>query len=160
MCRASPGDATTHRAMDGASSPASGRLDTPYQMTGAVMAKTHPVVKALRDAGKGLTYPSETEAPFEAFAWPGGDGPPTAADVLAHAGLPAKTPAEEGTLADFLRAVPKATRGDYLGLVATIADHLNDVTVIKAGEVRRTAFVVGRTADGHLAGVKTELVET
>ena len=124
------------------------------------MAKTHPVVKALRDACKGLLYPSETDAPFEAFAWPNGSGRPTAAAVLAAAGLPAKTPAEEGTLADFLRAVPKALKGDYLGLAAAIADHLNDVTVFKVGEVARTAFVVGTTADGHLAGVKTELVET
>ncbi|MBX9627902.1 MAG: nuclease A inhibitor family protein [Gemmataceae bacterium] len=124
------------------------------------MAKTHPVVKALRDACKGLSYPSETDAPFEAFAWPGGAGRPSAADVLAHAWLPATTPAEVGTLADFLRAVPKAMKGDYLALAATIADHLNDVTVVKVGEVKRTAYVIGRTDDGHLAGVKTELVET
>lgn len=125
------------------------------------MAKTHPVVKALRDACKGLTYPSETDAPFEAFAWPGGDGPPTAAAVLAAAGFPLKTPTEEGTLTDFLRAVPKAMKGDYLALAAAVADHLSGVKVFKFGEVKRTAFVVGTTADGkHLAGVKTELVET
>ena len=124
------------------------------------MAKTHPVVKALRDACKELLYPSETDAPFEAFVGPGGDGPPTAAEVLTALGQPAKTPTETSTLADFFRAVPKAARGDYLTLAASLADHLNDITVIKAGEVKRTAAIVGRTADGHLAGVKTELVET
>jgi hypothetical protein len=109
------------------------------------VAKTHPVVKTLRDACKGLLDPGETDAPFEALAWPGGDRPPTAAAVLAHAGRPANTPAEMCTLTDFLRAVPKAMRGDYPALAATAADRLNDVTVVKAGEVKRTAFVVGRT---------------
>lgn len=124
------------------------------------MAKTHPVVKALRDACKGLVYPSETDAPFEAFLWPGGGGRLSAADVLAPAGLPGDTPVEVGTLTDFFRAIPKRVRGDYLALAAAIADHLNDVTVVKVGQVKRTAYVVGQTDDGDLAGVKTEVVET
>ena len=36
-------------------------------------AKKDSVVAALAKAAKGLEFPSESDAPFEAFAWPDGD---------------------------------------------------------------------------------------
>ena len=61
------------------------------------------------DAARGLLFPSETDAPVEAFAWPA--GPLSAAGVLAQTGAAAGTKVEEVTLTDFLRGVPSASRG-------------------------------------------------
>ena len=49
------------------------------------MAKADPILKELQAAAKGLLFPSETDAPIVAFAWPGGDAPPDEAAVRANA---------------------------------------------------------------------------
>ena len=56
--------------------------------------------------------------------------------------------------------VGKVARGSFLPLFAALAHHLNGVTVFKVGEVEVDVYVVGRTADGRYAGVKTKVVET
>ncbi len=124
------------------------------------MAKANPVEKALAEASKGLLYPSETDAGFEAFSWPGSVAAPTAAEVLVACGAKAKASIEEGTLTEFFRAVPKSRRGDFLALAAALVDHLSHVKVFKVGNIQRTAYIVGVTADGKWAGIKTALVET
>ena len=55
-------------------------------------------VEALMRASKGLLYRSETDAPFEAFEWPGEQGKPDKARVLALAGLPPGTPVKTKSL--------------------------------------------------------------
>jgi hypothetical protein len=122
------------------------------------VSKPPTTPKALKDATKGLLFPSETDAPVEAFAWPA--GPVDAAGVLAAAGVSGKPPVEERTLAEFFRAVPTALRGHYFDLLLALAQHLSGTRVFKVGGPRFQVFVVGTTADGHRAGVKTEVVET
>lgn len=124
------------------------------------MAKANPTLKALQGATKGLLFPSETDAGFEAFAWPGGTSPVTEAVVRSHAGATAKTPIEEVTVAHFFRAVPTGLRAAYFDLLVAIADHLSGVKVFKVGEVNMDVYVVGRTDAGNYAGVKTRVVET
>jgi hypothetical protein len=122
------------------------------------VAKAPAVPKPLRDATKGLTFPSETDAPVEPFAWPA--GPVTAAGVLAAAGIPGKPNVEELTVSDFFRAVPTAARGEFFDLLLALGQHLSGVKVFKVGGPKFAVYVVGTTADGHRAGVRTEVVET
>ncbi len=122
------------------------------------MAKSPAIPKAIKNATRGLLFPSETDAPIEAFAWPA--GPVSAAGVLSATGTTPKTKVEEVSLAEFFRAVPRDLRGDYFNLLLAIADHLSGVKVFKIGETRMTVYVVGTTADSNRAGVKTLVVET
>ena len=124
------------------------------------MAKANPVLKELKAATKGLLFPSETDAPLEAFAWPGSDGAPDEAIVRAYAKADKAVPVKRVTLADLARTIPSESRGDFLPLFALLAHHLNDVTVFKVGDVNIDVYIVGRTPDGQYAGVKTEVVET
>ena len=124
------------------------------------MAKANPILKELKDAAKGLLFPSESDAPIEAFVWPGAAGPPDEAAVRANAKVAKGTPVEQVTLADLARTIPEESRGDFLPLFGVLAHHLSGTTVFKVGEVTIDVYVVGRTADGQYAGVKTEVVET
>ena len=123
------------------------------------MAKANAVVKELGAAVKGLLFPSETDAPLEAFVWPGGDGPPDETAVRALAKVAAGTPVAQVTLADLTRTIPEESRDDLAPLLAALRK-LKGVTVFKVGEVTIDVYIVGRTADGQYAGVKTQVVET
>ena len=122
------------------------------------MTKPPAVPKAIKDAAKELSFPSETDAPVEAFAWPA--GPVTAAGVLAATGSPARMNVKELSAANFFRSLPADLRGDYFPLLLAIIDHLSGVKVFKLGEITIHVYVVGTTADGYRAGVKTTVVET
>ncbi len=124
------------------------------------MAKANAIVKDLGAAAKGLLFPSETDAPLEAFAWPGAAGPPSEEAVRANCGAAADAPVEQITLAQLTRTIPEESRGDYAPLFALLKNKLKGVTVFKVGEVNIDVYVVGRTADGQYAGVKTKVVET
>lgn len=124
------------------------------------MAKANPIVKELNAAAKGLLFPSESDAPIEAFAWPGGDGPPTEVAVRANAKVSKDTPVKQIALTELTRTIPEESRGDFLPLFGLLAHHLSGTTVFKVGEVNIDVYIVGRTADGQYAGVKTEVVET
>jgi hypothetical protein len=124
------------------------------------MAKANPIVKELNAAVKGLLFPSETDAEVKAFAWPGGDGPPTEAVVRANAKVKKDTPVQQLPLIELARTIPEESRGDFLPLFGLIAHHLSGTTVFKVGEVNMDVYIVGLTTDGQYAGVKTEVVET
>jgi hypothetical protein len=124
------------------------------------MAKANPILKELKAAAKGLLFPSETDAPIEAFAWPGGDAPPDEAAVRTNAKVPADKPVEQMTLADLANAIPEESRGDFLPLFGLLGHHLSGTTVFRVGEINIDVYVVGRTTDGQYAGVKTKMVET
>jgi hypothetical protein len=122
------------------------------------MAKSPTIPKALKDAAKGLLFPSEADAPLEPFAWPAGRV--DAAGVRAQTGTATTTPVEELTPSQFFRAVPTTLRARYFDLLLAFVDHLAGVKVFKFGNTQVTAYIVGTTADGLRAGVKIELVET
>lgn len=124
------------------------------------MAKANAVVKELNAAVKGLLYQSETDAPLEAFAWPGAAGPPDEAAVRANTGAADEAPVEKQTLAAFTRTIAEESRGDYAPLFALLRNKLKGVAVFKVGEVNIDVYIVGRTTDGQYAGVKTKAVET
>src|SRR3954465_1650994 len=127
------------------------------------MAKSS-VVEALREASKDLVFRSETEAPFEAFAWPGEEGKPDKARVLELAGAAKGTPVKTKALAAFFKdstaeqdwpdETEKAEVQKFQQLVQTIKETLSDVKVFLVGKgPEQDAYVVGRT-DGGWAGLK------
>ncbi len=122
------------------------------------MSKANPVLKALQAAIKGLQFPSESDAPFEAFVWP--PGSVDAASLLAQISLPAKTPIEALTLTELFRSIPSSVRGSFLPLAAALVDHLSEVKAFKVGSMKLAVYIIGTTADGNRAGVKAEAVET
>src|SRR4051812_5621276 len=121
------------------------------------MAK-NSVLQALKKASAGLVFPSETDAPFEAFAWEGEEGKPDKARVLERAGSPANKPVTAKSLDAFFA---DATREEdwhnqeekeqvarFRQLVQALKDSLADVKVFLVGpKTERHAYIVGRVAD-------------
>jgi hypothetical protein len=123
------------------------------------MAKANPILKELQAAAKDLLFPSETDAPIEAFAWPGGTGAPDEAALRANAQIEEDAPVEQITLAQLTKTIPKESRAEFKPLLDALGK-LKGTTVFKVREINIAVYVVGRTADGQFAGIKTEVVET
>jgi hypothetical protein len=121
--------------------------------------KSNPILKELQAAAMDLLFPSETDAPIEAFAWPGASGAPDEEVLRANVEIEEGTPIEETTLARLTKTIPSELRADFKPLLDALGK-LKDTTVFKVGEVNIAVYVVGRTADGQYAGIKTEVVET
>jgi histidine triad (HIT) family protein len=124
------------------------------------MAK-HPAVDALQKASKGLSMPSESDAPFEAFLWDKAGDKLAQDQVVKLAGAEKGTSVEEDTLDDLFQTVPSADKPKFQKLAAAIKQQLSGVKVYKVGEeAARDVYIVGKTQDGKWAGVKTSVVET
>ena len=122
--------------------------------------KKHPILDALQKASRGLLFMSEEDAKLEPFLWKDG-GDVTKENVLQHVGSDDGTPAEETTLDNFFRAVPKEHQPKFAKLLQVLRGQLSGTKVYKLGdESEKPVYVVGKTADGKLAGVKTTVVET
>jgi hypothetical protein len=128
------------------------------------------VLEALKEASRGLLYPSETDAPFEPFVWEGEEGKPDKARVLELIGRPEKTRAKVMSLDAFFRDVTteedwhdaeeKAEVRKFRELVQALKGALTDIKVFKVGGVESDVYVVGRTRTGDWARLKTKVVET
>ena len=126
-------------------------------------------IDALKQATKGLTYQSESDAPFKTFVWKDG-GRLTKQKVLELSGHKPGTPVEEVKVDDFFAdltegqdwhgADEKKTAERYQNLLQTIKDNLSGAKVYKVGEVNVDIYIVGKTQAGDWAGVQTKAVET
>jgi len=128
-----------------------------------VHAMNQGALTALQDATKGLLYPSETDNPFELVSWGKADGDLTPPRVAVLVKAPAGTAVEEQSLADFFQYLTddKAEHAKEFGqLQQVIGKQLTDTRVFKVGSVTIDVYIVGRTADGEWAGLKTQSVET
>jgi hypothetical protein len=131
---------------------------------------TSATAAALQQAADGLTYPSETDAPWAAFAWPQAAGAPTAAAVLKLGGHRKRTAVQEVSLDEFFTplvqeqawygADEKAEAVKYRVLLAAVRELLTAPKVIQAGSRKVTVYVVGQAKEGGWAGLKTTAVET
>jgi hypothetical protein len=125
--------------------------------------------EAMSKASAGLLFPSETDAPFEVFEWPGEQGKPDKGRVLELAGLPPTTPVRTKSLDAFFREVTreqdwhddqeKAEVARFQQLVRTLEESLTDVKVFLAGRIEQDVFIAGRSDSGW-AGLKTRVVQT
>jgi hypothetical protein len=120
-------------------------------------------VDALKKAADGMLYPSETDAPFEVVHWGKDAGGLDDARVRELAGHEARAPVERCELDEFLAPLAEAGGADAARcaqLKDALAKTLHDVRVYRVGKVEIDAYVVGKTKDGDLAGLKTKVVET
>jgi hypothetical protein len=121
------------------------------------------VLTALQTASKGLLYPSETDEPFEPFSWGKADGDLTPQKVVQLAKAAAGAAVEEQPLADFFKYLTAegAEHGaEFRILQQVIGQQLSGVRVFRIGAVGGGGYIVGRTAEGEWAGLKTHSVET
>jgi hypothetical protein len=76
-------------------------------------------------------------------------------------GAEAGTAVEEDSLDNFLNAVPPEDKTTFQALRKALEGQLSCITVYKVGdEAEKDAYVVGKTADGRWAGLKSTVVET
>jgi hypothetical protein len=119
-----------------------------------------PVLDALAKASKGLRYTSETDAPFEPFAWKDGDKL-TDERLLQLAGAEPGTAVEMTSLDEFFRLVPSEDRPEFEKLAAALQGQLSGIKDYRVGdEPKKEVYVVGKASDGRWAGLKTTVVET
>ena len=132
---------------------------------------TDKAAAALKKASAGLTYESETDAPFEALAWKGVEGTPEKDQVLQLGKHGEDEPVEEESLEDFFGELTKeqdwhgkaekAAVRRYRNLLKVIREQLTGAKVFKVGgEPRKTIYIVGKVKGGGWAGLKSTAVET
>jgi hypothetical protein len=120
-------------------------------------------------AADGLLFSSEADYPLEPFVWT--DAAPFSPDALYKlTALPQSTPVAKEDINDFFApmlylppgATPVARQrvARYRTLVRSLRRNLSDLAVYKLGSVEMPAFIVGRLADGTVAGLRTTVVET
>jgi hypothetical protein len=131
---------------------------------------TGETLAALQQAAVGLTYPSDTDAPWTAFAWPDATGTPTGEEVRRRGKQKPGAPIEEQSLdalfaplvqlQDWFGDQEKADAAKNQALLDAIKRLLPDPKVIRIGERKVAVYVIGQAKEGGWAGLKTTAVET
>ena len=117
-----------------------------------------PELAALRAAAEGLAYPSESDAPFDAFAWPG-DGDPAALAAANTGNGPDEV--EEVPAADFFAELEGTSDAErFIELRRALESTLAGLRVLRVGSRKVDVFIVGKTPGGAWAGLHTTSVET
>jgi hypothetical protein len=118
---------------------------------------------ALQKASAGLLYPSDTDAPFEAFSWGKATSALTPAIARKLAGVGPKKAIQQMALADFFENLTSDDNDDadkYKALLKVVNEQLSGVKVFRFGDVELDVYLVGKTKEGEWAGLKTKSVET
>jgi hypothetical protein len=128
---------------------------------------TAEVIDRLHQATTDLVWTSESDYPFEVVNW---DSTTELTPTALVRDLPANTSIETTTLQDFFAPAlqPEDWYGEeelltvdrYQKLVDTISTNLADVVVFLVGEIEIDVYIVGKTSDRDLVGLKTQVVET
>lgn len=124
----------------------------------------------LKQAVNGLLMRSETDEPFEFYYDAQHDGEALTEDTVHKlSGMPAQYPMEVVELDYFFRSQTRpveenpeeeARAEQFRQLQAKLQELLPDVKAYCIGESRITAFILGTTQAGEIAGLKTVLVKT
>jgi hypothetical protein len=115
-------------------------------------------LRALRQATRGLLYPSESDEPIEVFAWDTKE-PDARSAVMARAGRNKKI--EEQTLDDFFGELESSDEADLFKEVhQIILNTLSGVRVLRVGEVQVQIYLIGKTGSGLWGGLHTVSIET
>ncbi|MDB5311195.1 MAG: Nuclease inhibitor-like protein [Gemmataceae bacterium] len=109
---------------------------------------TSETATALQQAREGLTYESETDAPWEVFEWPDMTGEPTADGVKRKGKHKASAPVTEQSIDEFFGPLTrdkdwfgdeeKAVAAKYRSLLDTVKKQLVNPKVVKVGERKMT----------------------
>ncbi|HYP50404.1 MAG TPA: nuclease A inhibitor family protein [Pyrinomonadaceae bacterium] len=123
----------------------------------------------IRETSEGLYYISETDAEISPFAGTKADAV-TKENLLRQTGNKPDAPVEERDFATFFTRLTKIE--DWFGeeekqaaakfarLKELLERNLKDLRVFKVGRIEIDVYVVGLDAQGNLAGIKTQAVET
>jgi hypothetical protein len=124
----------------------------------------------ISEAADGLLFPSESDYPVVAHLIPGAGAERLRKGAFPPGLCPDGARCSTDDVTRFFR--PALEIKDWFGpeeteraerfkaLVALLRKNLTSLRVYKVGETTVEAFVLGRTADGDLAGVRTTVVET
>jgi hypothetical protein len=138
---------------------------------GPDLPQSRPLADELGRAAEGLLMPSERDAPLTFFELGRAGGRRLEpADVLRAAGYDAATPVEVVSLAELFapatadrawhNARERRAAARFRHLVEVLDRSLADVRVFKVGAVAKDVYILGRTAGGTYAGLRTRVVET
>ncbi|MBC5991562.1 nuclease A inhibitor family protein [Pontibacter cellulosilyticus] len=124
----------------------------------------------LLNASKGLMMLSETDEAFEFFYHEKPEEPFTEETVVEWDGKPAGTSVQVLALEDFLHRmknphpdadqVQKQNAERFRQLEAKLKELLKNVKAYKISETSIPVYIIGETANGDYAGLKTLVVET
>jgi hypothetical protein len=120
----------------------------------------------LEIAASGLLMMSESDYPFDYIHTD--ESQLNDALALKLAEKPVGTPVSQVTIEHLLRnlanpetrSVNAETVSRFQNLMATLKQELHDITVYRVGEIQVHVFILGFTADGTVAGMRTLLIET
>ena len=121
-----------------------------------------PELQSLRAASAGLEYPSESDAPFDAFWWPA--PPPSKSSprdaLIAH--TPKGRPINELTPDQFFAELEQSDDGPrFQHLRQTLQSHLTSLHVFRVGSSPKIdIYLLGPTKSGHWVGLHTTSIET
>jgi hypothetical protein len=129
------------------------------------------ITEILRSASADLLFLSESESPFEVFLWElPADAQIAPEMIIDRTGVPIDTLIEFTDLTSFfaVATTPQDWHGAaeiemvnrYQNLVRVLQENLTDIQVVRVGEINIDVYIVGKTSDGNLAGLKTNVVET
>lgn len=129
-----------------------------------------PLLTQFQTAIEGLTFPSETDYPFEVFLWQG-EKAPTIENLLEQTGHAQDSPVETVELQEFFRPVmskhnwhreeERSIVQQFHHLVELIEKTLSQVSVYRVGSIEVDAYIVGYDArSGDWLILFTKLVET
>ena len=126
------------------------------------------LLRELKRLTKGLQFQSESDYAVEPFAPDAGRGATSAQEVVAS--LKANAAARPADFDNFFAAATeeqdwqdadaRARVKKFQALVKYLKDNLSGIQVFKVGDTEADVYVVGKTASGNFAGVKTKVVET
>ncbi|HVF43539.1 MAG TPA: nuclease A inhibitor family protein [Pyrinomonadaceae bacterium] len=123
----------------------------------------------LKSLTEGLSYQSESDYAVEPYARAAGDGAPSAEEFSNGGGGETAAVREldfDSFFGNYTDAQDwwgdeeRAAAAKFQALVEFMKENLSDVKVYRVGGVEADVYVVGRTASGGFAGVKTKVVET
>jgi hypothetical protein len=129
---------------------------------------TPEILDLFKQATTDLLWSSESDYPFEIVTWERGiELTPTALfSELEQPNISIETITLTAlfnpvlTVEDWYEADELAQVSRYIDLLQAIDSHLSDVQVFRVGEVEIAIYIVGKTPDGDVVGLKTYVVET
>lgn len=136
------------------------------------LIKSKPAEKLserIRETSEGLYYISETDAEISPFAGTKADAV-TKENLLRQTGNKPDAPVEERDFAAFFTRLTKIedwfgeeekhSAAKFARLKELLERNLKGLRVFKVGRIEIDIYVVGLDAQGNLAGIKTQAVET